>query len=389
MPARSCCWRVGLVGALARPAEPARVAVPGRRRGRRGARRRRHGSQLHDALRPLAAPLAFVLVAVPLAASLDHVGVFDELAAIAARSAYVVGALWILAALDRRVLESRRRGRAVDAALHPHRARSSTVDPVAARVPTGVARVARERRARRVESHEPPRRVAALARATPTSFGTSRCRRSRRRSSAGSRTDACSRARARAGDRFAAASIGARWSWGLARSRSSSCCCSGASRSVCRRGPRRSATEIGLIVVTPAAAVAARAGRYGCARGGVGGARRRGRGAVRRRAFSSLGAGGWRGFAGGAVSANVLNNLPAILVGLTQVSVRSRVWPLLLGVNLGPSLVLTGSLAGLLWQAGARAGRGRGRRPALRPGGAGRRGTRAVGLRPSFYAWLG
>ena len=29
-------------------------------------------------------------------------------------------------------------------------------------------------------------------------------------------------------------------------------------------------------------------------------------------------------------------------------------WPLLLGVNLGPMLVLTGSLAGLLWQAGAR-----------------------------------
>jgi Na+/H+ antiporter NhaD/arsenite permease-like protein len=34
-----------------------------------------------------------------LAASLDHVGVFDELAAVAARSRHVVGALWILAAL--------------------------------------------------------------------------------------------------------------------------------------------------------------------------------------------------------------------------------------------------------------------------------------------------
>ncbi len=29
-------------------------------------------------------------------------------------------------------------------------------------------------------------------------------------------------------------------------------------------------------------------------------------------------------------------------------------WPLLLGVNLGPTLLLTGSLAGLLWQSGAR-----------------------------------
>ena len=71
-------------------------------------------------------------------------------------------------------------------------------------------------------------------------------------------------------------------------------------------------------------------------------------------AFSSLGAGGVRGFAGGVVSANVLNNLPAFLVGLTHVSTRSHVWPLLLGVNLGPLLLLTGSLAGLLWQAGAR-----------------------------------
>ena len=76
------------------------MVVPGRRRGR-GRRRREssNGTQLHDVLRPLAAPLAFVLVAVPLAASLDHVGVFDELAAVAARSRHVVGALWILAAL--------------------------------------------------------------------------------------------------------------------------------------------------------------------------------------------------------------------------------------------------------------------------------------------------
>jgi arsenical pump membrane protein len=71
-------------------------------------------------------------------------------------------------------------------------------------------------------------------------------------------------------------------------------------------------------------------------------------------AFTSLGAGGFEGFGAGVLSANVLNNLPALLVGLTHVSVRSHVWPLLLGVNLGPLLLLTGSLAGLLWQAGAR-----------------------------------
>jgi len=54
------------------------------------------------------------------------------------------------------------------------------------------------------------------------------------------------------------------------------------------------------------------------------------------------------------VSANVLNNLPAVIVGLDHVSAPVRAWPLLLGVNFGPLLLLTGSLAGLLWQAGAR-----------------------------------
>ncbi|MDP9336722.1 MAG: hypothetical protein M3Q30_25895 [Actinomycetota bacterium] len=42
------------------------------------------------------------------------------------------------------------------------------------------------------------------------------------------------------------------------------------------------------------------------------------------------------------------------MLGLPHLSARSRVWPLLLGVNLGPLLVLTGSLAALLWQASAR-----------------------------------
>ncbi len=71
-------------------------------------------------------------------------------------------------------------------------------------------------------------------------------------------------------------------------------------------------------------------------------------------AFTSLGSGGFRGFGAGVVSANVLNNLPAVLVGLDHVSTTARVWPLLLGVNLGPHLLLTGSLAGLLWPAGPR-----------------------------------
>lgn len=39
---------------------------------------------------------------------------------------------------------------------------------------------------------------------------------------------------------------------------------------------------------------------------------------------------------------------------MTHLSARGRVWPLLLGVNLGPLLLVTGSVAGLLWQASAR-----------------------------------
>jgi arsenical pump membrane protein len=60
------------------------------------------------------------------------------------------------------------------------------------------------------------------------------------------------------------------------------------------------------------------------------------------------------GFAPGVVLANALNNLPALLVSMPHVHHVAHLWPLLLGVNLGPLLLLTGSLAGLLWQASAR-----------------------------------
>ncbi len=71
-------------------------------------------------------------------------------------------------------------------------------------------------------------------------------------------------------------------------------------------------------------------------------------------AFDQLGRGGAHGFLAGVVSANVINNLPATLVGLPHITRVDAVWPMLLGVNMGPTLVLTGSLAGLLWQEGAR-----------------------------------
>lgn len=52
----------------------------------------------------------------------------------------------------------------------------------------------------------------------------------------------------------------------------------------------------------------------------------------------------------GAAAANVINNLPALLVGVARLPHGSPlVWPLLLGVNVGPTLLVTGSLASLLW----------------------------------------
>lgn len=50
----------------------------------------------------------------------------------------------------------------------------------------------------------------------------------------------------------------------------------------------------------------------------------------------------------GIVGADAANNLPALLVGMPHLD-ESSIWPFLAGVNLGPILWVTGSLAGLLW----------------------------------------
>lgn len=55
-----------------------------------------------------------------------------------------------------------------------------------------------------------------------------------------------------------------------------------------------------------------------------------------------------RAFAAGVVGANAVNNLPALLVGLPNVEGATS-WAYLLGVNVGPVLWISGSLAGLLW----------------------------------------
>jgi arsenical pump membrane protein len=51
-----------------------------------------------------------------------------------------------------------------------------------------------------------------------------------------------------------------------------------------------------------------------------------------------------------AVGANAVNNLPALLVALPRTG--PGIWALLLGVNVGPLILVTGTLAALLWQAG-------------------------------------
>lgn len=52
-----------------------------------------------------------------------------------------------------------------------------------------------------------------------------------------------------------------------------------------------------------------------------------------------------------AVVANVINNLPALLVTLPAIghSPTPILWAVLIGVNMGPVLLVTGSLASLLW----------------------------------------
>lgn len=53
-----------------------------------------------------------------------------------------------------------------------------------------------------------------------------------------------------------------------------------------------------------------------------------------------------------AIGANAINNLPALLVTLPGLDAHhERVWAVLLGANLGPTLWVTGALSTLLWQA--------------------------------------
>jgi arsenical pump membrane protein len=341
---------IGLAGAILRPASLPVWALPVIAAVVAVAAGVVDGSHVHDLLRPLAAPLAFVLVAVPLAASLDHVGVFDELAGFAARSRHVVGALWILAFLVVALLN-------LDAAvvlLTPLYARTAVlvdVDPIAlvfqpvllASLASGVLVVSNLTNllaASRLSLHNAdflghlalPSLVASTVgwfvyrRVFPVHARVLEERRpvDRRALGLGLGTIALFLVLLLGGEPLGLPA------WGAALSAEAVLVV------VTRRAPWRH-VPVGTVVLAAALAVLA---------AGVA--------SELPHVFTSLGAGGFEGFGAGVLSANVLNNLPAFLVGVTHVSVRSHVWPLLLGVNLGPLLLLTGSLAGLLWQAGAR-----------------------------------
>lgn len=57
-----------------------------------------------------------------------------------------------------------------------------------------------------------------------------------------------------------------------------------------------------------------------------------------------------------ALAANVVNNLPALLIALPKVGHHPgpALWAVLLGVNMGPVVLVTGSLASLLWMSALR-----------------------------------
>jgi len=306
-------------------------------------------TQVHDALRPLASPLGFVLLAVPLAVSLDTVGVFQELAAIAARRRHVAGLLWILAALVVALLN-------LDAAvvlltpLYIRTARLVGADPVAfafqpvllASLASGflaVSNLTNLLAASRLSlTNVDFLRHLALPSLVASAVGWLAYRvvfparphvaiehvPERRALVVGIGAIALFLALLVGGEHFGVEA----WLAALVTEL--------VLVAVTRRVPWRQ-VPVGTVALVAALAVLA---------AGV---------AIRLpHAFDQLGRGGDHGFLAGVVSANVINNLPTVLVGLPHVGRTAAVWPLLLGVNAGPTLVLTGSVAALLWQAAAR-----------------------------------
>jgi arsenical pump membrane protein len=341
---------LGIVGALTRPAGVPAWVMPAMAAAIALATRVVDLAEVNAALRPLAAPLAFVAVAVPLAASLDDVGVFGELAALAARSRFVIGRLWILAAVVVALLN-------LDAAvvlltpLYVRTALLVDVDPAAlafqpvllASLASGVLPVSNLTNllaaSRLSLTNGDFLRHLALPSVAACAVGWCAYRalfpaRARALTDAHPPDRRALRVGLGAIALFLVLLVGGgavglpAWAAALATEV--------ALLGVTRRLPLRH-VPVGTVALAAALAV--------LAAGVV---------VALPDALSALGAGGAQGFATGVVASTALNNLPAVLVALPHVTHASAVWPLLLGVNLGPTLILTGSLAGLLWHASAR-----------------------------------
>jgi arsenical pump membrane protein len=342
---------VGVAGAVARPWRLPAWVMPA---GAAAAALLTRNVTLHEArvtLRPLGAPLAFVAVAVPLAVLLDDVGIFEELAGRAARSRRVVGACWILAAAVVALLN-------LDAAvvlltpLYIQTARRVGLDPVMlafqpvllAMLASGVLPV----------SNLTNLIVASRLSLTSTDFIAHLALPSVVASVAGwfvyrrifparavvgvhpGTVDVRALVVGGSGvGLFLVLLVGGEhvgipaWAAGLAAI--------GFLVLFTRSLPWRR-VPLGTVVLAAALAIVAESAA-----------------AAFPHALAGAGHGGARGFGFGLVSANLLNNLPATLVTLPHVTRTANVWPLLFGLNAGPTLVITGSLAGLLWQASARA----------------------------------
>jgi arsenical pump membrane protein len=308
-------------------------------------------SGARSAVRPLAGPLAFVVFAVPLAVLLDEIGVFHELALLAARTPRVVGMCWIIAAAVVALLN-------LDAAvvlltpLYARTARIVGLDPVMlvfqpvllAMLASTVLPVSNltnlivaEHLSLTSTDFLAHGLVPSVIASTVGWFAYRMVFRSRPTIVVG-RAAVDHRALVIGGGAitsFLALLIGGErigidpW---LAAAIVVAVLV-GVTRSVPWRRVPLSTVLLAAALAVVAAGVAAELPRL----------------------LSSAGDGGVRGFGTGVIAANALNNLPAALLSVRHVGHVAHVWPLLLGLNLGPMLVITGSLASLLWQASARA----------------------------------
>ncbi len=308
-------------------------------------------SGARSAVRPLAGPLAFVLFAVPLAVLLDQVGVFEELALLAARTPRVVGTCWIIAAAVVALLN-------LDAAvvlltpLYARTARIVGLDPVMlvfqpvllAMLASTVLPVSNLTNLI-VASHFSLTSADFLAHGLLPSLVASTVGWCAFRLVFPARPIAV----------FAHAAVDRR---ALTIGGSAIACflvlLVGGERVGLPAWAAAFAVVVGLVAVTrsvpwhraPAGTILL-AGALAIVAAGVA--------TELPHLLSSAGDGGVRGFGTGVIAANALNNLPAALLSIRHVAHVSHVWPLLLGLNLGPLLMITGSLASLLWQASARA----------------------------------